>query len=71
MWMPSVELFECGLMSSGKTGDLEPSSNQAGSGEQFKRGCKYNKQGWLPFENHLFLERGQHFVGLVIEGNRD
>ena len=52
-------------------GGLEPSSNQAGSGEQFKRGCKYNKQGWLPFENHLFLERGQHFVGLVIEGNRD
>jgi hypothetical protein len=51
MWMPSVELFERRLMSAGRTGDLEPSSNQAGSGEQFKRGCKYNKQGGLPFEN--------------------
>jgi hypothetical protein len=50
MWMPSGELFECGLMSAGKMGGLEPSSNQAGSGEQFKRGCKYNKQGGLPFE---------------------
>ena len=46
-------------MSAGKTGDLEPSSNQAGSGEQFKRGCKYNKQGGLSFENHFIVKQAK------------
>jgi hypothetical protein len=36
--MPSVKLFERGLKFGGQDGGLEPSSNQAGSGAQFKLG---------------------------------
>jgi hypothetical protein len=34
--MPSLELFDCGLKFGRQEGGLEPSSNQTGSGEQFK-----------------------------------
>jgi hypothetical protein len=47
MWMPSVELFECGLKFGGQKGGLEPSSNQAGSGEQFKRRKSISVEGPL------------------------
>ena len=57
MWMPSGELFECGLMSAGKMEDGKASSSQAGSGEQFKHGRKYNKQGGLPFQKQVISER--------------
>ena len=47
IWMPAVGLFECGLKFGGRMGGLEPSSNQAGSGEQFKRGEKYISPGGM------------------------
>jgi hypothetical protein len=43
--MPSVELFECGLKFAGMMDGGEPSSRQAGSGEQFKHEEKYISPG--------------------------
>jgi hypothetical protein len=37
-------------------GGLEPSSNQAGSGEQFKRREKYISPGGLMFQKQMFVE---------------
>jgi hypothetical protein len=52
--MPSVALFECGLKFGGM-GDLEPSSIQAGSGEQFKRKKSISVGGAL-FHKQVFVD---------------
>jgi hypothetical protein len=39
-------------------GDLEPSSNQAGTGEQFKR-KKSISVGGPPFHNQVFVEHSK------------
>ena len=59
IWMPSVELFECGLKFGGKGRDLEPSSIQAGSGEQFKR-KKSISVGRALFHKQVFVESSKH-----------
>src|SRR2546427_12114268 len=47
-------------------GGLEPSSNQAGSGEQFKRGEKYISPGGTNVPKTVLFRTGQRDIWVVV-----